>query len=346
MASSPRTLTLDADKFDPCSIPAETHSFNERVREATSKAPKWYEIGAPEARRLRHEGKGALPGPVLLPSAEAMEVPSRDAGRMIPCRVFKPRKHAPGSPRAMFMHIHGGGWVFGDEMGQDTMLQGMADKHGIICLSVGYRLAPEHPFPAGPQDCFDVAEWLVDNAEAQFGAPFSFIGGESAGAHLSVLTILQMLRYEKLAHIRDFRLRGALLHFGCYTLAFSPSAYAVGTRPDVAVLNMESMEHFREAFLPGFTEDTLRDPNVSPLYANIDDLRGRLPPALFTCGTMDCLMDDTLLMSARWVAAGAEARLEIVPGAVHGYIAFPRTIPESGSEQGMAAVDDFVSEKL
>ena len=60
---------------------------------------------------------------------------------------------------------------------QDPLLQRLANA-GLAVVSVGYRLAPEHPFPKGPEDCYDVAEWLADNAQAQFGAPLKFAGGE------------------------------------------------------------------------------------------------------------------------------------------------------------------------
>lgn len=60
----------------------------------------------------------------------------------------------------------------------DPLLERYANNSDCATISVGYRLSPEHPFPAGPEDCYDVAEWLVDNAEAEFGGPLKFIGGE------------------------------------------------------------------------------------------------------------------------------------------------------------------------
>ena len=61
---------------------------------------------------------------------------------------------------------------------QDPLTKSIADGANLAVISVGYRLAPEHPFPQGPEDCYDVAEWLVDNSEAKFGAPLKFVGGE------------------------------------------------------------------------------------------------------------------------------------------------------------------------
>jgi acetyl esterase/lipase len=79
------------------------------------------------------------------------------------------------------------------------------------------------------------------------------------------------------------------------------------------------MDWFAENFLSGLTKDERQAPDISPLYA---DLRG-LPPALFTCGTADPLLDDTLFMEARWRAAGNEATLTIWPEAPHAFVAFP-----------------------
>jgi len=66
------------------------------------------------------------------------------------------------------------------------------------------------------------------------------------------------------------------------------------------------------------TEEEKRHPSVSPLYADLEPLRGKLPPALFTCGTEDCLLDDTMFMSTKWLMAGGEAFVKFIPGAPHG----------------------------
>lgn len=73
------------------------------------------------------------------------------------------------------------------------MLQRYATSSSLTVISIGYRLAPEDPYPAGNEDCFDAAEYLVDNAEKEYGLTLMFMGGDSAGAHLSVLTCYQLL---------------------------------------------------------------------------------------------------------------------------------------------------------
>jgi hypothetical protein len=78
----------------------------------------------------------------------------------------------------IIMHIHGGGWVLMDHNSSDPLLQNYADMSGCVAISVGYRLAPEYPFPAGPEDCYDAADWLIENGEKEFGGKLRFIGGE------------------------------------------------------------------------------------------------------------------------------------------------------------------------
>jgi acetyl esterase/lipase len=96
----------------------------------------------------------------------------------------------------------------------------------------------------------------------------------------------------------------------------------------------------------GWTQETLIDPKVSPLYADLEPLRGKLPPALYTCGTEDPLLDDTLFMSAKWKATGGETVVKIVPGVPHGFIMFPRDLDGPRADEGMAEVEAFVANKV
>ena len=231
-----------------------------------------------------------------------------------------------------------------DQKSQDPALQDIANGTGILCFSVGYPLAPEDPFPAGPEDCYDAAEWLLDNAELRFGIPLAFVGGESAGGHLSMLVTLHLLQHSN-QKFADFRFKGLLLHFGCYSMIWMPQVYNF-QRLEVLVLDQVFMDRYIEVFLPGKTDKEKRYPSISPLFEDLEPLRGKLPPALFTCGTEDLLLDDTMFMSVKWPMGGGEAVVKIVPGAPHGYIMFPRSMKDSGAEEGMKAVEDFMLSKM
>lgn len=332
-------IQIDPKVFDPASISADTHVFNENLMEIMKGAPRWWEVGAAKYREMRARGETPLPAATYLDSAEQTRIPSRDSGRDIPCRILKPTNGK--SIEGVYMHIHGGGWVLQSESSQDVVLQDLANTNGMLMFSVGYRLAPEDPFPAGPNDCYDAAEWLIDNAQSKLGAPLKYVGGESAGGHLSMLAMLHLLQHKE-SRYNSFNWKGLILHFGAYDMTFLPSAYNFKP-PETLVLDKDVMEHFSEAFLPGMSLEEKKHPSVSPLYANLERLRGRLPPALFTCGTCDVLMDDTVLMSAKYQMAGAETEVLIVPGGPHGYSMYPKDTKGAQADKAMEAVERFIS---
>jgi acetyl esterase len=262
--------------------------------------PEFWIVGAAAMRAARRRGEGPFPPPVMSSRARTVTIIGKD-GNEIPLRVI-----APDRPRGIYLHLHGGGWVLGGADLQDPMLERIADNTSQAVVTVEYRLAPEHPYPAGPDDCEATAAWLVKNGEKEFGTDVLTIGGESAGGHLTAVTVLRM---------RDRHgytgFRGANIVYGGFDLSLTPSQRLFGdTR---LVLRTIDIQQFCNAFLPAVTDR--RVPDISPLYADLKNLC----PALFTVGTKDALLDDTLFMHARWVAAGNEAELAIYPGAPHGF---------------------------
>jgi acetyl esterase/lipase len=212
---------------------------------------------------------------------------------------------------------------------QDPMLERIADNTGQAVVAVEYRLAPEHPYPAGPDDCEAAAAWLVQNGKTEFGTGVLTTGGESAGGHLTAVTILRM---------RDRHgytgFRGANIVYGAFDLSMTPSQRQFGdTR---LVLRTIDMQQFYNAFLPTITDRCV--PDISPLYA---DLKG-LCPALFSVGTKDALLDDTLFMHARWVAAGNDAELAVYPGGAHGFTLFPNNLSRAATTK----MDAFLNRVL
>jgi len=100
-------------------------------------------------------------------------------------------------------------------------------------------------------------------------------------------------------------------------------------------------ERYIEAYCPGMTQTQRRDPAVSPLYADLTKMK--LPPALFTCGTLDCLLDDTIVMGSKWAMTGAEAMVKIYPGAPHGFVFFPPGQCD-GTEEALSDIKTFLTE--
>lgn len=205
-------LTLSAAKFRPEAVSDQTKKFNDVLIKIMEGGPRWFDVGAERYRQMRWNGETPLPRPQVLEHGQDTHLPSRDSGRQIPVRVFKPRDGKKA--RGVFYHIHGGGWVLQSEHYQDVMLDFIAENCSLIVVSVGYRLAPENPYPAGNEDCFDVGEWLVDHAEREYGVPLTIMSGDSAGAHLSVVTCFHLLKSRP-----DFAFKGLVLNFGCFDLS-------------------------------------------------------------------------------------------------------------------------------
>ncbi len=313
-----------SNPFDPAlfalsAIAPDTAKLNEQLTQLLTGLPEWWVVGAEVTRDARRRGDGPFPVAQKSPRARTITITGKD-GNEIPLRVI-----APDNPRGIYLHIHGGGWVLGAADMQDPMLERIADNAGLAVVSVEYRLAPEHPYPAGPDDCEAATVWLLQNAKKEFGTDVITTGGESAGGHLAAVNILRMRdRYGYTGF------RGANLVYGAFDLSMTPSQRMFGNTR--LVLRTIDMQQFYNAFLPTVTDR--RVPDISPLYA---DLKG-LCPALFSVGTSDALLDDTLFMHARWVAAANEAELAIYPGGAHGFTLFPNSLSAAAS----ARMDAFL----
>jgi acetyl esterase len=220
----------------------------------------------------------------------------------------------PEHLRGVVLDFHGGGFCLGWPESKDGSNTRLAGDAGVAVVSLDYRLAPEFPFPAGPEDCYAAADWLVENAKTEFGVETLFLAGDSAGGNLAALTAL---------HLRDTgaisRVAGLILTYGVFDLSGTPSSR---NRGDALVLTERATHEFHDLYLPGRSPEDLRDPSISPLYA---DLSG-LPPAFLCAGTLDPLLDDSLFMTARLQAAGNEAEMHVIPESPHGFAAFPTTM--------------------
>jgi acetyl esterase len=271
---------------------------------------------APKEALLRspEEGVAALRATELnpLPPSEAA-VDRTIPGPAGPVRL---RTFVPDSVDAVMLHIHGGGFVSGDPEMTDPLSEILSAELNLAIVSVDYRLAPEHPYPAGPDDCEAAARWLLEHAESEFGSSRLLIGGESAGAHLSVCTLLRM----RDRHDAVDRFHGANLLFGIYDLSGTPSQRRATEYPDI--LTVEMIQFVVECFTPGWSPEERRDPDVSPLYADLSDM----PPAQFTVGTGDHLIDDTLFLASRWQVAGNRTELLVYPEGPHGCMGMPTVL--------------------
>ncbi|MEJ1157022.1 alpha/beta hydrolase [Prosthecomicrobium sp. N25] len=317
------SLTIDPQVFAEDAVSEETRRLNAWILSTIEALPDTWSVSPAVIRDRRARGLGPFPMEPKCERAEVIEIPGPRGP--VALRIIRPLAAA----RGVYLHLHGGGWTLNAADQQDGRLQRIADQAGLAVVSVDYRLAPEHPYPQGPDDCEAAALWLVREARALFGTDALAIGGESAGAHLSVVTLLRLRDRHGLLPFR-----AANLAAGCYDLALTPSARRFGTAR--LVLNTRDIEMFVRHFLlhGGDRADT----DVSPIHA---DLRG-LPRALFSVGTRDALLDDSLFMAARWSAAGNAADLAVYPGGVHVFQSFPSALAEAC----LARMDEFLADAM
>ena len=242
----------------------------------------------------------------------------------IPVRVYTPAGEAPFPCLVWF---HGGGWVIGDLEFVDGACRELANAAGAVVVSVDYRLAPEHPFPASVDDCY-AATAHVAAAAASFGVDPARIavGGDSAGGTLAAVV-------SRLARDRG----GPAL---VYQVIAYPVAGPVGATDSYRrfgeghILTTELMVWFVEHYLPR-AEDR-DDPRA--LLCGSGDLAG-LPPAFVVLADHDVLLDEGRELGERLRAAGVPTRIETYPGVLHGFFT------SSGAfDVGGQAVADVVGE--
>jgi acetyl esterase/lipase len=180
-----------------------------------------------------------------------------------------------------------------------------------------------------------VAVWLLDRGLTELDMPDRIaIGGESAGAHLAVTTLLRL----RDRHGASGAFRAANLVYGVYDLSGTLSRRNLGDRHPM--LSTPDSVWFRQSFTGDRDLEELRDPDLSPLHAELHDL----PPALFTVGDLDPLLDDSMLMADRWQSAGNRAELRVWPESIHGFTAFPLALARAANDAQLeflrAAVSD------
>jgi len=281
---------LRAEWFRPEAIAPETAAFNSAFEAQVASQPHATTVPVEQTRAARDE----------LNAAKRLDHAEERSFGPVPSRILRPDRID-----GVFLWIHGGGWRGGRPWYQEDYLWGLANFAHVATVSVGYRLAPEHPYPAGPDDCEAAAAWLIQNAASEFGTERIVIGGASAGAHLAAVTLQRLRDRHGYAGFL-----GADLLYGVYDLAGTPWMRSVGET--VPAWDWRSMQQGVEWFAG---HEDLRDPDVSPLTGNLVSM----PPALFSIGTRDSLLEDSLFMHARWLAAGNDAELAVYPGGIHGF---------------------------
>lgn len=270
----------------------ESRSFNKSVHAVTGEKPQ-SNPATPEGLQAARGQLGSRP-----PDPRAIERIASHGGRQVPVRIVTPEE---GPVRAAYLQIHGGGFYMDSAARSDTRNALLADALGFAVVSVDYRLAPEHPWPAAPDDCETAALWLAQEAEELFGTARLLIGGASAGANLAVATLLRLRDRGRVQS-----LVGTVLQFGAYDLS--------GQSPSGRIY---ADEWFIQAYAGHVADRT--HPDISPLYGDLH----AFPPTLVVVGALDILLEDNLAMAGRLSAAGNEVDLRVYPESPHGFTSLP-----------------------
>jgi acetyl esterase len=292
---------------------------------ARMKLPAFADGPVAEARALMDRSAPTLD----LPAAQ--RVAAYD--RMVPCadgprrtRVYVPQA-APATAAPGLVYFHGGGWVVGSIESHDRLCRGLADRSSVVVLSVDYRLAPEHPFPAAVQDAIAASRWVLDHAEQLGLDPARIaIGGDSAGGNLTAVSCLAL---------RDAARRPAfqlLLYPGTDMTRALPSHAMF---PDSFFLSRAAGDWYLGHYLPASAD--LRDPLASPLFA--PDV-ARVAPALVVLGGFDPLRDEGRAYADRLRDAGVPVETVCVDGQMHGFLML------GGALRGAEQTVDLVADRL
>ena len=251
---------------------------------------------------------------------EDRTLPSPDGE--VPVRIYTPQG---SGPFPVLVFFHGGGWVIGDLEGHDPLCRNITNQVGCVVVSVDYRLAPEHPFPAAPRDCFAATQWVAQNAAQLQGDPARIaVGGDSAGGNLAAV-VAQMARDQ-----------------GGPALAFQVLIYpATDLRMSTAsieengkdyLLTKEDMIWFMNHYMQN--EEDKSNPLASPLLAaNLSNL----PPALIITAEYDPLRDEGEQYGERLKEAGVSVRTSRYSGAIHGFV----SLAPMGIELGNQAIAEI-----
>jgi len=240
------------------------------------------------------------------PVAEVRDQTIPGPGGDIPVRIYRP----DGSGLPILVYAHGGGFVFCDLDSHDGLCREIANRTPAVVVSVAYRLAPEHRWPAAADDFYAATQWAADNASSLGGdAGRVAVGGDSAGGNLAAVTALmardrggptlaaQLLLYPVLA--ADFDTKSYRLFGRGY---YNP-------RP--------AMQWYWDQYVP--TKADRVHPYATPLNAELHDL----PPAVMVIAGHDPLRDEALAYAAELEAAGVRVLRAQFDGAIHGFMTMP-----------------------
>lgn len=280
------------------------------LMEAFFPRPSAGEISIEEARAQIDAGSGALPGEPVA-SVEDRTIPGPDDND-IPVRIYRP---SDATDLPVVVYLHGGGFVLCGLDTHDGFCRSMTNAVGCVTVSVDYRLAPEHKYPAAPRDADAATRWVVDNAyDEGWDGSRSAVAGDSAGGNLAAV-VAQMAR----------DLGGPAI---ALQLLIYPVVDPMGTYPSHSTnghgyfLEQVDMDWYHEQYFASPADGT--EPYAAPIRA--ESLAG-LPPAYVVTAEFDPLRDEGEAYGAALQAAGVPTTVVRAPGMFHGFFTMGPFLP-------------------
>jgi acetyl esterase len=279
--------------------------------------PPYETLTAPEAREYYSQARFATnPEPPALERVEPLSIPAPHG--TIPARIYRPkklRKNTGLGPALVF--FHGGGWVIGDLETHDVACRKLADEGELIVISVDYRLAPEHKFPAAVDDAIAATRWVSANAvKLGIDAARVSVGGDSAGGNLAAVVAIAA---------RDGNgpaIAGQVLIYPAVDLTMTHPSHS---EPETSLLLTHSViRWFCDHYLNGAAD--VHDWRASPVRA--PTLTG-LPPAYVLTAGADPLRDEGDEYAARLKQAGVSVTYKHFPGQFHGFFTMGKLLQQA-----------------
>ena len=279
--------------------------------------PAYETLAAPEAREYYRNARDVMnPEPPELESNQPLSIPAPHGA--IPARIYTPRKLRKASGLApCLVFFHGGGWVIGNLDTHEVVCQKLAHEGELIVISVDYRLAPEHKFPAAANDAITATKWVAANA-GQLGidAGHLLVGGDSAGGNLAAVVALAA---------RDGdgpKLAGQLLIYPATDFAMKHPSHS---EPETSILLTHSViKWFCNHYLSGAAD--IDHWKASPARAKT---LGGLPPAYVLTAGADPLRDEGAEYAARLMEAGVPMTYRHFPGQFHGFFTMGKLLQQA-----------------